>query len=269
MAATEGVAPAFDLDAYLRDLGVPPDRWLYYRFQSRRYGSIVQLLGQVGSLTGKDLLDLGGGIGALALTARSRLGGTYDLAEAEEIDAPRAAALHRHGIREYYRVELGRPGGLSALTRPYDVVLLIEVLEHLLVNPLHLFREIRTHLKPGGYLLITTPNLARLRNRLRLLAGRSIKDRWRYPRTVGEVNGHVIEYTRPELTELLLSEGFRTVHASVVQQEPSVRSTALGRFGVRLLDTRLANRWDLGDNIRGLYRAIEGWSDPPAPGQRV
>lgn len=269
MAAADPVVPALDLEGFLRDLEVPRDRWLYYSFQSRRYASIVDLLGHAGPMTGKDILDLGGGIGALALTARARLGGTYDLADAGEISGSAVEALHRHGIREYYRVALDRPGGLAGLDRPYDVVLLVEVLEHLLVNPLYLFREIRGHLKPGGYLLLTTPNLARLRNRIRLLVGRSIKDRWRYPRSVGEVNGHVIEYSDGELRELLRSEGFRTVRCEVVQQEPSVRTSAASRLGVRLLDSRPARRFALGDNIRGLFQAIEGWSDPPAPGQRV
>src|SRR5207249_3898299 len=56
----------------------------------------------------------------------------------------------------------------------YDAVVLCEVVEHLPV-PLHLVLEkVLRWIKPGGHVLITTPNLYRLRNILRLLQGKEV-----------------------------------------------------------------------------------------------
>jgi SAM-dependent methyltransferase len=54
----------------------------------------------------------------------------------------------------------------------FDIVIASEVFEHM-VNPSHLIKVGYDILKPGGYLLVTTPNLAWIRNRFFLLSGRS------------------------------------------------------------------------------------------------
>jgi 2-polyprenyl-3-methyl-5-hydroxy-6-metoxy-1,4-benzoquinol methylase len=55
----------------------------------------------------------------------------------------------------------------------FDVVLPTEVLDHLRDHPLSTLLEAR-RLRAGGLLLLTTPNSARLQNRLRLALGRSV-----------------------------------------------------------------------------------------------
>ena len=52
----------------------------------------------------------------------------------------------------------------------FDVVTCLEVIEHL-HNPDNLIKEIYRVLKPGGVLILSTPNLASLTNRLLLLLG--------------------------------------------------------------------------------------------------
>jgi len=42
----------------------------------------------------------------------------------------------------------------------FDVVILAEIIEHLLNDPCKVLREIKRVLKPGGTLIITTPNVA-------------------------------------------------------------------------------------------------------------
>jgi 2-polyprenyl-3-methyl-5-hydroxy-6-metoxy-1,4-benzoquinol methylase len=54
----------------------------------------------------------------------------------------------------------------------FDVVLFTEVIEHML-NPFPVGREITRVLRPGGLLLLSTPNLASLRNRIALARGKT------------------------------------------------------------------------------------------------
>src|SRR5438094_669339 len=50
----------------------------------------------------------------------------------------------------------------------FDGVLYCEILEHLIRDPIAVFAEIHRVLKPGGWLVLTTPNVARRQNVTRL-----------------------------------------------------------------------------------------------------
>lgn len=52
-----------------------------------------------------------------------------------------------------------------------DAVVLTEVIEHLFVNPLFCLTEINRILKPGGMLLLSTPNLRCIKNRIAFARG--------------------------------------------------------------------------------------------------
>jgi 2-polyprenyl-3-methyl-5-hydroxy-6-metoxy-1,4-benzoquinol methylase len=52
--------------------------------------------------------------------------------------------------------------------RKFDLITAIELVEHL-ENPGRLYKHIRDHLAPGGYALVTTPNIHSLVSRLRHL----------------------------------------------------------------------------------------------------
>ncbi len=75
----------------------------------------------------------------------------------------------------------------------FDVVLFCEMLEHMLMDPMHTLREIHRVLKPGGALVLTTPNVARIENVLRLLHGANMYDPYSgfgpYGRTTGSTPG--------------------------------------------------------------------------------
>lgn len=251
----------------------PADRRPYLAFQARRYRAIVDFLGAPGSLDGRRILDLGGGVGSLGVALHATLGGTYDLAEYAAPGERLARALAHAGVAGTYRCDLTRADPLEGLPGGYDLVVFVEVLEHLLVNPLLVFRGIYDHLAPTGRLFLTTPNLTRLTNRAKLLLGRSIKERGRFPPSGTGVMGHVVEYSRPELDYLLRAESFRPLRTRVIQQIPSEHPTALQRAGVRLLNLAPARRLELGDDILALYakvpRPADGYPVPLDASGRV
>jgi trans-aconitate methyltransferase len=90
---------------------------------------------------------------------------------------------------------------------PYDLIVLAEVIEHLYAPPTRVLRMLRRLLRPGGALLIQTPNAVNLRRRLALLRGHSpfemIRDDMRNP-------GHYCEYTVENLMELARAAGLET-----------------------------------------------------------
>lgn len=87
----------------------------------------------------------------------------------------------------------------------FDVVIFAEIIEHLLNDPCKVLREIRRVLKPGGTIIVTTPNVARLENIARLLSGENIYDPYS---GYGPYGRHNREYNRHELVTLLQFEGF-------------------------------------------------------------
>lgn len=112
-------------------------------------------------------------------------------------------------------VEQIRARGIEALTHDlaaeplpfgdgsFEAVFAGEIIEHL-VDTAGFLDELARVLRPGGIVVITTPNLASLENRLRLALGR-------YPIWVeyelGD-QGHVRAYTLPTLRAQLARHGF-------------------------------------------------------------
>ncbi len=91
----------------------------------------------------------------------------------------------------------------------FDLVLFCEILEHLVVDPLPVFAKLRRVLKPGGLLLVTTPNAVRLQNIALILAGSNFFDRY-HPQN-GVYGRHNREFTLPELDTILHDAGFTIV----------------------------------------------------------
>ena len=87
----------------------------------------------------------------------------------------------------------------------YDLVLCCEILEHLLINPSHMLYEAHRVLRPGGYLLITTPNVTQWGNVFSLLRGRNIYDRYHGNGIYGR---HNREYSPNEVAQLLEANSF-------------------------------------------------------------
>ena len=94
----------------------------------------------------------------------------------------------------------------------FETVLVCELVEHLLRDPMHLFLECRRILEDGGRLIVTTPNAASLTSVARVLHGYDnpqLHSTYHRPRAdASEDVPHVREYTAFELETALRAAGF-------------------------------------------------------------
>ena len=110
---------------------------------------------------------------------------------------------------DHFNGELDR---FSYPDHTFDVVLNCEILEHLTLDPTHYLCECHRILKPGGHLLITTPNVLTFQNLWRLATGRNIFDLYS---GYGVYGRHNREYTPSELISLLEGCGFRVTQVRI------------------------------------------------------
>lgn len=103
------------------------------------------------------------------------------------------------------------PSQLPFENESLDFISSLEIIEHL-ISPAHMLKESLRVLKPGGKLLITTPNVTRIGSIFKLLAGRSNLERvasLNYRDESDEWRPHVWEYTMRELTGLMRECGYQ------------------------------------------------------------
>lgn len=149
----------------------------------------------------------------------------------------------------------------------FDMVLFCEILEHLVVDPLPVFAKLRRVLKPGGLLLVTTPNAVRLSNLALMLSGSNIFDRY-HPQN-GVYGRHNREFTVPEFELILRDAGFATVSLATADRynyditpidrdsyEPAGRIPFTKPVVEALLRLANAPTEHRGDNIYALARRL-------------
>jgi SAM-dependent methyltransferase len=133
----------------------------------------------------------------------------------------------------------------------FSGVFCCEVLEHLTTNPTAMLGEIHRVLKPNGWLIVTTPNVARLHSILALLHGRNVYDP--YELVFGPTWRHNREYTPTEVGELLRVHGFDLEHLSVEDPLPPGQSLPLSQRFIRAL-LRARYRQPYGAQIYAMAR---------------
>ncbi|MDP0500455.1 MAG: methyltransferase domain-containing protein [Verrucomicrobiota bacterium JB022] len=117
----------------------------------------------------------------------------------------------------YFNCELERWPFADAT---FDGIVCLELLEHLLVDPFFLCCEASRVLRPGGWFVLTTPNIASLEGVARLLHGAS-------PYLYGPYSGHgpygrhSREYTPDEVKRLGEAAHFDTISLDTFSPYPS------------------------------------------------
>jgi glycosyltransferase involved in cell wall biosynthesis/SAM-dependent methyltransferase len=130
----------------------------------------------------------------------------------------------------------------------FDTVLCCELIEHLFADPMHMMSEINRILKPGGHLVLTTPNIGSLRSVSAILLGYhpAFFPAYIRPRVEGEEAEarHNREYVPMEIQHLLTDSGFEMVRLETGEflDEPHPEFAWI---------THLLKRYNLSHDLRG------------------
>jgi 2-polyprenyl-3-methyl-5-hydroxy-6-metoxy-1,4-benzoquinol methylase len=136
-----------------------------------------------------------------------------------------------------------------ALDKKFDMISALEVLEHMIDTDAFL-EECRNHLASAGWLIITTPNINSLRNRVTVPLGT-------YPNGIEyrTVIHHVRLYNAANLKSHVESHGFRLVKMSGVSFLP--RRTLVG-VTVKGIDHQLSKLLpSLCGNLIGVFQKLD------------
>ena len=201
-----------------------PDCIDYWREFNRYRFNLKQLLPLLPA--NGSVLDLGAGSGVMSLAfqaagAQVTVADNWRPYSAEDTDLEKPS-MHNMGNRDQILERYRRhnihtietdllKGSLPVEDESFDIVIILAVIEHFPGSPRKILEEAKRVLKPGGVLVIEVPNIAALRNRLKLLIGRtihfSIKDWYRSD----PFYGHFRELNRAELQKYVQFLGMETM----------------------------------------------------------
>jgi SAM-dependent methyltransferase len=124
----------------------------------------------------------------------------------------------------------------------FDLVVSFQVIEHL-YDPGAMLANVRTHLKPGGIFLVTTPNLSGL-------GARWMKDKWH-----GYRNDHVSLKSKDEWDRLIMVHGFSPLYSgsTFFSGVPVLNKLPLGIVNWLLLVAFGSLRWSVGESYVGVF----------------
>ncbi len=139
----------------------------------------------------------------MAVTCANWFGATSGFeARAEQVVASPGGGSSQTFAFDHFNVETDR---FPYVDDRFDVALFCEILEHLPNDPVHTLSELHRVVKPGGVLVLTTPNAIRRENLVRMLRGDNVYEQLSGYGTYGR---HNREYTVSELTDLLDGGGW-------------------------------------------------------------
>ncbi len=137
----------------------------------------------------------------------------------------------------------------------FSTILCCELIEHLPNDPMHMMMEINRILKPGGHLVLTTPNITSLRAVAGILQGfhPMLFPAYIRPRESGEVEArHAREYSPNEIKALLAVSGFEVtlLETGPFREAPTPELS----WVEHLLDRYILPREHRGDGIYAVGR---------------
>jgi len=159
---------------------------------------------------GAKTLSVGAGDAYVEQQLARAVGAQITVVDFPEAIRSREEDYRRHGFHTVAANLAGQPQ--FEVDGLFDVVLSFEVVEHLPIPPHQHIGSLSELLRPGGYFILTTPNMAHLPNVLRLLRGRSILPNAQLtfsPAIYENEHVHRREYVASELVEAMRQAGLR------------------------------------------------------------
>ena len=175
---------------------------LYYQIHVNRYQEIFNKIKSLNFSPGSKVLDIGCYPPYLLDFLTEQKFDTYGIcSQHETVNRSKISILNIDNDSLPYKDD------------QFSLIVISEVLEHLTGDPVNILSEIYRVLKPGGYLLLTTPNVLRIQNIISLLIGKNIYFGLDQLKNSSQKSGtiyfrHNREYFSKELLILLKSSGF-------------------------------------------------------------
>jgi SAM-dependent methyltransferase len=163
----------------------------YYRLERERYWRSLQLLCELNIPTPTRLLEIGGGQIAILFSKLFE-----DECVVADISNQFISPIRKAGLR-FFQYNLMDPQAQDH-NEEFDVVVLLEVIEHIPTPPHVVFERIKRFIRPGGILFLSTPNLFRFRNLVRMFFGIEFLDHFEVPDSNRPL-GHQLEYSASHL----------------------------------------------------------------------
>ena len=156
----------------------------------------------------QDILDVGCAQGTLALKLAEK-GHRVTAVDIRQSFLDYAVSRYTHGDIEFicgnaFEVEIDKK---------YDVVFANQIMEHL-VYPVEFASNLKKLLKPGGLLVMTTPNGQYVKNGLPTFTELGDPKKWEHKQFTADGDEHFFAYTISELDEVVKSAGLRDVQTT-------------------------------------------------------
>jgi SAM-dependent methyltransferase len=196
----------------------------YYRLEKERYWRSLTLLCQLDFGPQVKLLEIGGG--QLAVLFKKLFDQDCTVAD---ISTRYVTPLERVGVEFFEYNLLDRPP--VEREGVFDIVILLEVIEHIPVPAYVVFERIKLFLRSSGVMFLTTPNLFRMRNLIRMILGIEYLDHYQLP-DAKQGLGHQLEYSAEHLHWQLERAGMQVImieHDELGHVGHSVKAR-VGRF---------------------------------------
>lgn len=175
-------------------------------YNKERYWNIIDLL-ETESNQNDDALEIGSFPGQLSVILKQTC---FPQLNCIDIDPSKIENLYSK-----YNINVKRCN-IETEPLPYasdsmDIIIFTELLEHMRINLLYTLREINRVLKPGGSLILSTPNITPA-NRLKFFLGYDYQENpvsaFKTLERIG-LMGHIRLYTESEARKLLEATGFK------------------------------------------------------------
>lgn len=136
----------------------------------------------------------------------------------EHPDALKSSITEKNLAEDFKTIYLDLERESVTINKKYDLILCCEVIEHLIFSPTFFLFNLHGLLKPDGLLLITTDNVSRITNIVKLLLGQNIF----YFLQPFSCFRHNREYTRRELEDLLEGVGYKIIRGGYFNFTPFI-----------------------------------------------